>query len=355
MAGSVRTYAFINAKLRARISKLIPDSFFDSIAAARSLAEALALLKETAYGKVSEIYEKTGDLKLGELELFRQEVALYRELEKHLRDELLDFLRALGTRFEVDTVKNGLRLFFDRKVRGRSIDTAVHYLHREPILHEFSMDAVINAEGFDEVVGALAKTPYGPIVERNRSSVESDRTLFRLEVELDAFYYRGLLGAADALNVHDRRVAMRLIGVEIDLLNLDWVLRFRSFTDFSSEKILPLLIPGGSDLSRETLKEAYATQNAAETLRKMARSHHSGLTSLLGGHVPDASSRLRMIGRVLDAIMKLEIQRMMAGNPFSVGIMLAYFTLKRNELDTLRTLLNAKQYMLSEDRVGGLR
>jgi V/A-type H+-transporting ATPase subunit C len=351
MAGSVRTYAFINAKLRARISKLIPDSFFERIGSARSLAEALALLKETPYGVVSEIYERTGDLKLGELELFGREVTLYRELEKHLQGEVLDFLHALAVRFEVDIVKNALRLYFDRKVRGRSIDTAVHYLYRESILHDFSADAVINAEGVEEIVRALDETPYGSLVEEYRSAVEGEGSLFRLEIELDRFYYRGLLQAAKKLDLLDRRVSLRLIGVEIDLLNLGWVLRFKSYTDMQAERVLSLLISGGYGLKQETLREAYLTQNVGETLQKMVHSSYAGLSSLLGTHVSDGSSRLRLIERVLEAIMRLEVQRMLMGNPFSIGIMLAYFTLKRNELKTVRTLLNAKQYMLSEDKV----
>ncbi len=351
MAGSVHTYAFINAKLRARISKLIPYSFFERIGAARSLSEALALLKDTPYGVVSEVYEKTGDLKLGELELFGREVALYRELEKHLQGEVLEFLHALAARFEIDTLKNALRMFFDRNVRGRSIDQAVHYLYREPILHDFSVDAVINAEGVDEIVRALDETPYGAIVEENRSAAEVDQTLFRLEIELDRHYYRGLIQAAKKLDILDQRVALRLIGVEIDLLNLGWVLRFKSYSDMQAENVFSLLIPGGHGLKQDTLREAYVTQNVGETLQKMVHSSYAGLSSLLGTHVSDSASRLRLIERVLEAIMRLEVQRMLMGNPFGIGIMLAYFTMKRNEIKTVRMLLNAKRYALSEDKV----
>jgi V/A-type H+-transporting ATPase subunit C len=272
-------------------------------------------------------------------------------LEKHLQGNVLDFLRALTAQFEADTVKNALRLFFDRKVRGRSIDTAVHYVYREPILHDFSIDAVINAEGIDEVVRALEKTPYGSIVEANRSAVEGERTLFRLELDLDRFYYRGLLQAAKKLDLLDQRVALRLIGVEIDLLNLGWILRFKSYSNLQAEKILSMLIPGGHGLKQETLREVYVTQNVSESLQKIVRTSYVGVSALLGTQVSDGSSRLRLIERVLEAIMRLEVQRMMMGNPFSIGIMLAYFTLKRNEMKTVRTLLNAKQYMLSEDRV----
>ena len=44
MAGVLSKYSFVNAKLRARISKILPDSTFSQLAKAPSLEAALALL-----------------------------------------------------------------------------------------------------------------------------------------------------------------------------------------------------------------------------------------------------------------------------------------------------------------------
>ena len=45
MPTAINTYAFINAKLRARISKLLPESLFKQMARSYSLQEALAHLR----------------------------------------------------------------------------------------------------------------------------------------------------------------------------------------------------------------------------------------------------------------------------------------------------------------------
>jgi len=45
---------------------------------------------------------------------------------------------------------------------------------------------------------------------------------------------------------------------------------------------------------------------------------------------------------------------MLSGYPFTVGIVLAYFVLKRNEMRKVRSILNAKYYKLSEERLQGI-
>ena len=49
MAGRLKTYGFVNAKLRARISLILSESFYDGLIRAVDLGAALALLRETAF------------------------------------------------------------------------------------------------------------------------------------------------------------------------------------------------------------------------------------------------------------------------------------------------------------------
>jgi vacuolar-type H+-ATPase subunit C/Vma6 len=74
MPGPLSKYAFINAKLRARISKILPEEIFTQLARAPSLEAALALLRETPFARLEEIYSGTGDLKQAELELLKNEI-----------------------------------------------------------------------------------------------------------------------------------------------------------------------------------------------------------------------------------------------------------------------------------------
>jgi len=49
--------------------------------------------------------------------------------------------------------------------------------------------------------------------------------------------------------------------------------------------------------------------------------------------------------------LALEVKKMLAGYPFTIGIILAYFILKANEIRKIMTVLNAKFYNWPEERI----
>ena len=153
MPGPLAKYALINAKLRARISKILPDDLFHQLARAPSLDAALVLLRETPFADLEENYSTTGDLKQTELQLLKDEIALYRNIRKHLHPNSKQLVDALLTQFEIDNLKNAIRIYFDRKIRKRSVDAHIHYILLDPIIHEIPIDIILNADNFDEIAG----------------------------------------------------------------------------------------------------------------------------------------------------------------------------------------------------------
>ena len=62
MAGVLKKYAFINAKLRARIGKILTDEFFEGMIRSPSLREPLHLLSETSFAFAEQVvtYDPAG-------------------------------------------------------------------------------------------------------------------------------------------------------------------------------------------------------------------------------------------------------------------------------------------------------
>jgi len=353
MASSIRKYAFINAKLRARISKLIPDTLFHQMIRVQSLEEALSLLRNTPYSIIDETYAKTGDLKLGELELQKKEISIYIEIEKYVRGDVLRLVQALLLRFEIENLKNAVRIFFDRKIRGRESDDSHLYILRKRIIHGFSVDTIINAENIEDVGKTLESTPYGRLLDQHSEVILRDGSLFSFEVSLDHYYYGNLLEAAENLPSRDRKDSLRIIGVEIDLHNVDWIIRFRKFYDLSLEQVLSLVIPGGFQLSGDLLRETYSSQDISRIVQGIVRSH-PGLSTIVNSQAADSISRLLLIERLLEQVMLHEINRILTGYPFTIGIVLSYFFLKHREMNKLKAILNAKQYRLPQERILGM-
>ena len=168
MARSLSKYAFINAKLRARISKILPDERFTELAKAPSFDAVLVLLQETPFADLEEVYSRTGDLKLAELELLKDEIELYKNIRHYLHPNSLDLIDALLARFEIDNLKNAIRIYFERKIRKHATDSDIHYILYERILHDIPIDLIVNAENFDEIAGFCEGTPYSQIIKKYR-------------------------------------------------------------------------------------------------------------------------------------------------------------------------------------------
>lgn len=351
MARPLSKYSFINAKLRARISKILSDEMFDQLAKAPSLDDALALLRETPFAGLEEIYSRTGDLKQAELELLKNEIGLYRNIRRYLHHNTMELVDALLTQFEIDNLKNAIRIYFNRKIRQRSDDISIHYILYERIIHEIPIDIILNAENFDEIAGVCEGTPYSQIIRKYSHTVESEGSLFRMEIAFDHFYYKNLLASVDKLDKRDRTIALRLTGVEIDLQNINWIIRFKNFYALPLDAVLAAIVPGGFNLDKNIIDELYSAQNVTSVLQGFVKSKYPGLSALLSSQTTDSTSRLLLIRRILEEIMKHEVQRILAGYPFTIGIILSYFVLKRNELKKIRIILNAKQLHIEQERI----
>ncbi len=351
MAGQLRTYAFINAKLRTRISKILSDELMDQMIRVQTLPEAMHLLKDTPFALIESIYSQTGDLKMGELELFKKEVDLHIELERYLQGNILNFVRALSTRFEIDSLKNALRLWFDRSIRGRSIEEAVGYLYRDKIHYNLNVDSIIYTENIEHVINALQATPYAQIIINNTDRTMEAKSIFPIEIALDHYFYRQLLNETESLESRDCEITRRMIGVEIDMQNINWLIRFKSFYNLSLEESIQHMIPEGYSIDRDAVSSAYTSQNITDILSGIVRKKYSSLQTMLTAQSSESYSRLILIERILEQIMMYEVRHVLAGYPFTIGIILAYFILKQNEIKKIMTVLNAKYYNLPEERI----
>lgn len=352
MAGPLRKYAFINAKLRARISKILPEEIVREMVRAHSLIEAVQLLRETDFAIVEATYSQTGDIKMAERELARKEANLYLELEGLVKDDTLAMVRGLAGRFEIENLKNALRHWFDARIRGRRIDASVVYLLREKIHYELNIDGIVNAATLEEAAAALQNTPYAGLVAENAPRVLEARSLFPIEIALDHYFYRQLLAAIGALAPRDREIARRMIGAQIDLQNINWLVRFKGFYKLPIEEALAYAIPSGLNLSPEAVAEAYSSDNPSAALSSLVRKKYSSLSALLTPQeYSESYSRLTMIERILEQILMLEVRHLLAGYPFTIGIVLAYFILKGNEIRRIMAIVNAKFYNWPEERI----
>jgi len=179
-------------------------------------------------------------------------------------------------------------------------------------------------------------------------------SIFLTEVLLDQFYYTTLTEQVNILSGKDYQIARKFIGVEIDLQNINWLIRFKSLYNLPVEEAIQYILP--SDFSavkstKNTLETIYKSGSIQDILTAYLKKNYRMFLSLLSGESPDMSSRFMLIEKVFENIMLFEVSKVMSGYPFTIGIIFAYFILRKNEIKRIMTILNAKYYGIQEDRL----
>ena len=347
----LKKYAFINAKLRARISKILGEDFFEQLIKAKSLHEALKILHNTAFQMLEEVYSSTGDLKLAEFELYKKEVDTYKDIEKFVTASTREMVMGLTRKYEIENLKAALRLWFDRVIRGRNIEAYTGYLYRDKLHYDLHVDQIINVDSIDAIVEILSKTPYATIIKENSAQLDSSKQLFPIEIALDRFFYGQLYEKAKKLDSMDFTIVKRMIGVEIDMENISWLVRFRDFYKMSMEESLSNIIPRGNYFDKKALEQIFSSEDPTEMLKVFVSKKYPSLAAILGMQSSGSESKLVFLNKLLDQIILYEVKKMKGGNPFSIGIVMAYFVLKKNEIQKIMTILNAKYYNVEEERI----
>ncbi len=326
----------------------------DLIALARSgsVDELISQLDGTRYAGIVSVYRETGDLGLCELHLHESEVAVYEEASSYLEGSPKRVTEELLRRFEVENLKSAVRLWFERVVRGRGIEEKINYLSTKPPVDDIAYADLVSADSIDHIAELLESTPYAAVVRNRGAEVMRRSSLFPLEIELDRFYFKRLTEAIEELSDRDRTVARALIGIQIDVENVERITRLEQFHDLSPEEIAAAVVPSRyANIDAEMLEDT-AQGKAGEAVIQRFRSSFPGISGLFSTESgTDMLSRLSLIEKVLEEALNETIRKTLGGYPFTIGIVLSYCILAGLEINRIMKILNAKRYGMSGERI----
>jgi V/A-type H+-transporting ATPase subunit C len=347
MATKLTTYGYINAKLRTRLSKMLEDPELLTLLRAETTSEVLKLLENTDYYPAAATFADTGDLRLAEAMLFETEVNFFNDIGEQVKGEPGDFIATLVSRYEVETLKRAIRLWFEKRIKERDVGNEADYLYRG--FPRLRVEELLEAQSLEEIAGLLSLTAYGAIIAETARNDISELGLFPVETSLDRYFFSRLIGSLNDLSKSDRKIARKLVGVEIDLENLERIVRFKELYGFSHERLIDYIIPSGV-----ALKSRDISGDSSEIIKSYVTGHYAGLAPLVESLGREKYSNLVLLEAILNEVLSLEVKRALLGYPFTLGIVLAYFFLKRREVRRIVLILNAKAYGLDEDRVRSL-
>jgi V/A-type H+-transporting ATPase subunit C len=356
---AVSTYGFINAKLRARIGMMRQSRLVENLFRAPSLVDAVALLRDSPYRRVAEVYDHTGDLQQMELVLLEVEIGMYRLVTKYLEGRPTVFINHLLAKIELDNLKNVIRLWYSSIIRRRPIRYRSEYLYKDQILNPIDWTALINATTWSDVTSILALTPYHSAIAAAEESDIEERGLFDLENRLDYQWYVTLMEVSTLLSRTDREVATSIFNVEMDLRNLQLLVRYGSYYKMEGEHLASMLLPWGKVYqgSGDYLAlEPEQRDPVAIINRHYPGLEEIGITALkenLHSDEPGVVENLKIEEYLAKRRGEL-YRKILVSDPFTIGLALAYFFLFKEEIRTIKAVINGKYYGYDETYIRGV-
>ena len=333
-SGGVLGYAALNARVRVMYSTLLSPQTFASLSEAADFTALIGLLKNTAYG---EYLEKAKDKDITARRaaflirgcLTDAYQSIIRTAPEYARPLLIQRFRY----FEVDNLKAVLRGL----IAGATWDRVRFVLFPLGTKTVLPAQEMVESGSIAAAVELLGGTPYYETLSYAMKRFSAEQNIFPLEVALDLNYWRLLWKDINQLPSDDRTQALRILGTLVDTNNLMWAIRYKEYHHLSEEELINYTLPFGYHVRDEDIRAIAAGADIPQVVRRIYP-QLVDLDSLLQEPrkgLPELELQLKreVMRRCISAFI---------GNPFHIGIPLAYLELLELEIQDLTVLLEAK-------------
>lgn len=335
---SIGKYGKLNAQIRAMRSRLLTEAAFRKLISAGSVEEIISNLLQTRLKDITAKIEIADSRKIDYLLTF-EEIRQWKHLKKNCPDELKRIILFFLEEYEIRQLKYLFRLWYKKK----NIDTVL--LH-EKIIHEFPVQDIIKAKDIYGIIDLLSEMPYSSVLSNASSLFDKHGSLFQLETALDKDYYSRLWIFTDSLSRKDSQVSKKMLGIEIDLKNLEWLVRFKKYYGLEYSRIRQLLIPHGRSIEGYHFKNMNNGNSALNILGEMFGKNKIDFTE-----DSKDSSTLAILEEVLYSLLFSEARQAFSGFPFSVSILWGFRVMLQIEMKNLRSLIQCKTYKVNENEI----
>jgi V/A-type H+-transporting ATPase subunit C len=341
VTGGVAAYAATNARVRAMYSHLLSAQQLAILSEAEDFASLLSSLRRTIYGSYLEsLKEKDVTPRSVVFQIKLRLAAAYQSVIHSTPEPARGVLTQLYRYYEVNNIKAVLRGI---AIGGAGTDARPVWEHVRDVLFPFGSTTVVPAEAMVETgnVGAaielLRGTPYYDVLSFALKRYSAEQSLFPLEVALDLGYWRRLWEAARKLLGQDQGPALRVVGALLDTNNLMWAIRYRVYQRLSEEELINYTLPFGYRVRDEDIRALAAGADMASIVMRL----YPGIPDV-NALLDDPQKGLPTLETGLKRYVMQQCMATFLGNPFHIGIPLAYLVLSDLETQDLTVLIEAK-------------
>lgn len=327
-----RNFSAVNTKVRVLKSRLLSNKDYINLIQEKSMKEQIAYLKDrTIYGRVLKDIEEFHDIQKVEIELKKYLIIQLEKIIRYFSKEYKEFYKAMLLRYEIEDLKLILRAI-ERK--DKLPDVACF----------FSNDIAFKCKNWNkitninELIESLKGTIYYDVLIPYKDADDS-RILFYMEMNLDRLYFTEIKAKSKKLNKADRIEIERMLGENIDLLNIEWIYRGIKFYNLFPEELINYLLPYGMEFKYKELKKM-CYSNIDEIKDIVLNTKYSFLFDT------EKDVDLYMERRI-ERYLYYKFKEIFKKGNLSVLIPIAYIHLLKFEIRDIISILEAKRYGLT--------
>ena len=248
------------------------------------------------------------------------------------------FLNHWLRRFELINLKLLLRSKFTQSPLG---DLETRLVDLGP-LTAIPLQKLLATEDITEFLRQLESTHYKAMTIQARQVYQEKQSLFDVESVLDSHYYQVLHRLSFTLTGADKSMTRRLLGVLLDQVNLNWLLRLRFSYQLNAPHVYFLLAPGGHNLGMPVLLELAQQENLEQVLQKLPEP----LASRLAG-----ANSISSVETSMAELTQTTARHLLRTTSFNLGRAFAYLYLREQQLQSIHTTLKAGLLRLDHELV----
>ena len=339
--GGVSAYAAINAQVRAMYSDLLSPQDLGHLSDAPDVLNLVGQLKHTAYGRyLDDLKDKDLIPRRIILQIKGRLADAYHTVIHMAPEHTRPFLTQFYRYFEVENLKAVLRGI----VTDTSWDHVRDVLFPIGSMKSLPLQAMVETGNIVAAVDLLDNTSYADTLSFAMKRYAAEQTLFPLEVALDLNYWRQLWKEAKLLPVPDRDQALRIVGSLLDMNNLMWAIRYRVYYQLSEEELINYTLPFGYRLRDEDVRAIAAGVDIPSVVERV----YPGLSDVASLLNEPRSGLPKLESQLKRYVMK-QCMAAFIGNPFHIGVPLAFLILSDLEIQDLTILIEAKSSHARDD------
>lgn len=336
----VRIFSAPNVKAKYRMGKLLSKLDYENLLGKKSVYEIALYLKEnTFYRGVIDNKLNMNDVHRGDLELIlkRNIVSNIEDFIHYFNKGYRDFLVGLLMRYEVEDLKLILRTITRNEDMSDISEKFVHSKRYKNISYE----GISNEITIESFIESLKPTLY----YRPLQTLTQDDILkreFHMEMNLDYLYFSNLYKITNELNKKDENLIKKLLGKNIDLINLQWIYRAEKYYGLYPEEIFNYTLENGFKITPKKIKKLIYEVDSKNFIEEMESGQYSEIFKNL--------EEVQLDRRISNFMLK-EFKKAYKEDSLGFGTFILYIHLLEYEIRDIITITEGIRYDLPRDEV----